>query len=117
VLLLPHYLLIFFLQYIEHNFITPIINKYKILYYCRYIDEILILYNEEKSNIISILNEFNNIFPSLDFMCEMEDNNSPNFLDITINHNLAFNIFRKPSASDTIINYHSCHPPEQKTSQ
>jgi hypothetical protein len=73
----------FFLQYIEHNFIIPIINKYKILYYFRYVDD-MILYNEQKSNIISILNEFNSIFPSFDFTCEMEDNNSLNFLDITI---------------------------------
>jgi hypothetical protein len=48
----------------------------------------------------------------------MEDNNSLIFIDTTIkktiNHDLAFNVFRKQSASDTIINYHSCHPPEQK---
>jgi hypothetical protein len=53
-----------FLQCIEHNFIIPIINKHNILYYCRYVD-ILIIYNEEKSNIISILNEFKSIFVSL----------------------------------------------------
>jgi hypothetical protein len=108
-----------FLQYIENNFIIPIINKYNILYFCRYVDDILILYNEEKSDIISILNEFNSIFTSLDFTCEMEDNNSLNFLDITIkktiNHDLVFNIFRKPSATDTTINFHSNHPPEHKS--
>jgi hypothetical protein len=60
-----------FLQYIEHNFIIPVVNKYNILYYCRYVDDILILYNGEKSSIIPILNEFNSIFPSLDFTCEM----------------------------------------------
>jgi hypothetical protein len=108
-----------FLQYIEHNIIIPIINKYNILYYCRYVDDILILYNEEKSNIISILFEVNSIFPSLDFTCEMEDNNSLNFLDITIkktnNHGLVFNMFRKPSATDTITNFRSNHPPEHKS--
>jgi hypothetical protein len=108
-----------FLQYIEHNFIIPIINKHKLLYYRRYVDDFLILYSEEKSNIISILNEFNSIFPSLDFTCEMEDKNSLNFLDITIkktiNHDLVFNIFRNPSATDTVINFHSNDPPEHKS--
>jgi hypothetical protein len=49
----------------------------------------------------------------------MEDNNSLSFLDITIkktiNHDLVFNMFRKPSATDTIINFHSNHPPEYKS--
>jgi hypothetical protein len=107
-----------FLQYTEHNFIIPIINKYNILYYCRYVDDILILYNEDKFNIVSILDEFNNISPSLDFTCEIETNNSLNFLDTTIkktiNHELVFSIYRKPSATDTIINFQSNHPPEHK---
>jgi hypothetical protein len=77
-----------FLQYIEHNFI---INKYNILYYCRYADDILILYNEEKCNKVSILDEFNNISPSLDFTCEIETNNSLSFLDITIKKPLIMN--------------------------
>jgi hypothetical protein len=49
----------------------------------------------------------------------MEDNISLNFLDITIkktiNHDLVFFTFRKPSATDTIINFHSNHPPEHKS--
>jgi hypothetical protein len=80
-----------FLQYIEHNFVIPVINKYNILYYCRYVDDILILYNEEKSNIVSILDQFNNISPSLDFTCEIETNNSVSFLDITIKKPLTMN--------------------------
>jgi hypothetical protein len=107
-----------FLQHIEHNFVISIISKRNILYYCRYVDDILILYNEENSNIVSILDQFNNISPSLDFTCEIETNNSLNFLVITIkkniNHELVFSIYRKPSATDTIINFQSSHPPEHK---
>jgi hypothetical protein len=106
-----------FLQYIEHNFMIPIINKYNILF-LRYVDDILILHNEEKSNIVSILDEFNNISTSFDFTCEIENNNSLSFLDITnkktINHELVFSIYMKPSATDTIINFQSNHPPEHK---
>ena len=42
-----------------------------------------------------------------------------NFLDITIqktDHKINFNTYRKPTATDTIIPYDSCHPPEQKFS-
>jgi uncharacterized protein (UPF0335 family) len=48
---------------------------------------------------------------------ETESNNAINFLDITIQHKenrLAFNIYRKPTATDIIIHRTSCHPPEQK---
>lgn len=58
-------------------------------------------------------------FPSLDFTCEMKTNNSLNFLDITIkkniSHDLVFSIFRKPSATDTIMHFRSNHPPEHKS--
>jgi hypothetical protein len=48
---------------------------------------------------------------------EKEFNNSVNFLDITIyktDHNIPFNIYRKPTATDTIIPNDLCHPPEYK---
>lgn len=44
---------------------------------------------------------------------EEEINNSINFLDITIyktDQNISFNIYRKPTATDTIIPKDSCHP-------
>jgi hypothetical protein len=48
---------------------------------------------------------------------ELESNNKINFLDITIAkecNKLSFSIYRKPTATDTIIPARSCHPPEQK---
>jgi hypothetical protein len=48
---------------------------------------------------------------------ETETENKINFLDIMIQKerdNLSFNIFRKPTATDTIIPRDSCHPPEHK---
>ena len=38
-------------------------------------------------------------------------------LDLTIHkkkHNMTFNMYRKPTETDTTINYHSNHPTEQK---
>jgi hypothetical protein len=43
--------------------------------------------------------------------------NSLSFLDVTIknkNNKLLFSTFRKLPATDVIINYYPCHPPEHK---
>jgi hypothetical protein len=48
---------------------------------------------------------------------EAETDNQINLLDITIQKerdNLLFNVFRKPTATDSIIPKDSCHPPELK---
>jgi hypothetical protein len=48
---------------------------------------------------------------------EAETDNSITFLDITIqkeSNKFSFNIYRKPTTTDTIIPRESCHPPEQK---
>ena len=44
---------------------------------------------------------------------EKEINNRINFLDITI-YKTDHNIYRKPTATYTIISNNSCHPPEHK---
>jgi hypothetical protein len=53
----------------------------------------------------------------MNFTTEEEVNNKINFLDITIskgNNNVSFDIYRKPTATDTIIPQDSCHPTEHK---
>ena len=80
-------------------------------------DDILIVYREELTNIQEVLKVFNNMTPTMTFTMEEEVNNSINFLDITTyktNHKISFNIYRKPTATDVIIPNDSCHPPEQK---
>jgi hypothetical protein len=41
-----------FIQYLEHNNIIQILQKHQILDYYRYVDDILIMYNEERTNIL-----------------------------------------------------------------
>jgi hypothetical protein len=65
-----------------------------------------------------MLEECNNLAPTMNFTLEEEQNIKNNFLDITImrNHNgLTFEIYRKPTATDIIIPNDSCHPREHKT--
>jgi hypothetical protein len=48
---------------------------------------------------------------------EIETDNKMNFLDILIqkeSNKFSFNIYIKPTTTDTIIPKDSCHPPEQK---
>ena len=65
-----------------------------------------------------MLEDFNNLVPSMKFALEKERNNKINFLDIVITKNhdgLSFEIYRKPRATDIIIPTDSCHPREHKT--
>jgi hypothetical protein len=62
---------------------------------------------------MSVLQEFNSIYPNLKFTLETESQNKLNYLDININkhHNkVAFEIYEIYTTTDTIIRDSSCHP-------
>jgi hypothetical protein len=40
-----------FVQYLEHNYIINILKKHHITDYYRYVDDVLIIYNEDHTNI------------------------------------------------------------------
>jgi hypothetical protein len=64
-----------------------------------------------------MLQEFNNIQTNLQFTIETEQNNRINFLDITMQRtdkNMSYNIYRKPTTTDTVIHNTSCHPLQHK---
>jgi outer membrane protein assembly factor BamA len=55
--------------------------------------------------------------PTMKFTIEVEKENKIDFLDITISKekdNLSFDIYKKPTAADTIIPNNSCQPHEHK---
>ena len=106
-----------FLQWLENTKIVDLLIKHEIEGYFRYVDDILVVYREDKTNIHNLLNELNNLIVKINFTLEEEENNKINFLDITINkdqEDLRFEIYRKPTATDTIIPNDSCHPGEHK---
>jgi hypothetical protein len=108
-----------YLQYIESINICDIFQKHNVIGYFRYVDDILLVYNEETTNINLTLQEFNNIHPKLIFTIEKEENNKTNFLDITIQrteNKLTYGIRRKITATDTIIHNESRHPTQYKMS-
>jgi hypothetical protein len=109
-----------YLQYIEHTLLFDILVQSHILGYFRYADGILIICNAETTNIHEVKDKFNTITPSIQYMIETEQDGKINFLVLTISktsdNNITFSIFRKPTATDTIIPQDPCHPDEHKMS-
>jgi len=89
----------------------------KILYYTRYVDDILIIYDTRHISDNTI-QKYNQIHKNLQLNPTHEDNGQMNFLDLTIirnNSKLEIDIYRKPITMNTIINYDSNHPTKHKT--
>jgi len=93
--------------------VTFILLNCNIVGYFQYVDDLLIIYNETKTDIEDLLYRFNNITPKLNFTIEKETRGSINFLDLTIHRDInsfSIDIYRKPTYTDTIIPIDSCHP-------
>jgi len=107
-----------FLQHTEHSHLTQhLTQKHKIINYCRYVDDILIIFDNNHSNILEIINDFNSLHPKLRFTAETEEDYTLNYLDISINRtptSLNATIFRKPTFTDIIIPFTSNHPVQYK---
>ena len=104
-----------YLQYLENTTLSDILIRHTVLGYFRYVNDILIIYKEHHTDIHHVFNPFNNATPTLSFTMVTENNNSIDFLDITIykTNNLVFCIYRKPTATDHIIPHDSNHPPPE----
>jgi hypothetical protein len=61
-----------FLQYLEHNHIINILQKHHIISYHRYVDDILIIYNENCTNIHNTLQEFNLVHLNIQYTMEKQ---------------------------------------------
>jgi hypothetical protein len=106
-----------FLQYLESTQIIDVLINNSILGYFRYVDDILIIYDNDITDIDKVHDEFNNLAPTIKFSIEKEHNNKIDFLDITISKEAGkfkYSIFRKPTTTDVIIPADSCHSPEHK---
>jgi hypothetical protein len=107
----------FFLQHLEHIHLAHLLTKHKIINYFRYVDDILMSFDSNHTNIQNILDDFNAIHPKLKFTAETETDNKINHLDITIQRtptNWKTSIYRKPTFTDTIIPYTSNHLAQHK---
>ena len=106
-----------YLQHMEHTRALHTLTKPRIVAYFRYVDDILLIYNRNLTDIEDILSSFNSFSSSLKFTLELEKDNKLNFLDLTLaktDTHFSYNIYRKPTTTDTIIPMDSCHPHEHK---
>jgi hypothetical protein len=81
------------------------------------VDDIPIAYRHSLSDIHEVLHKFNNLTPKLQFTLDEETNDSINFLNITITKTtdrLSYKIYRKPTTTNSIIPFDSCHPIQHK---
>ncbi|XP_049940670.1 uncharacterized protein LOC126416829 [Schistocerca serialis cubense] len=108
-----------FISHLENQIFDKITTNesFKIIYWYRYVDDIICLIDEPSEKIDELHSEINKAHKNIKFTLEKEKENQINFLDITIkkeNGKHTFNIFRKPTATDTIIHSTSNHPQSQK---
>ncbi|XP_052746613.1 uncharacterized protein LOC128199716 [Bicyclus anynana] len=94
-----------------------IVKNNHILYYYRYVDDIIICWTGTDRQLDVFVDKLNNLHPKIKFKLEIEQNNSLNFLDVTItrvNNRHHFGIYRKPTYTDITIPASSCHPWQHK---
>jgi len=82
-------------------------------YWCRYVDDVLCLWHGNTEQLTDFLHFINSsLYPSIKFTLEV-GGSSINFLDLTItlaNNRHYFEIYRKPTHTDTLIHGLSFHP-------
>jgi hypothetical protein len=106
-----------YLQYLENIYIKNWLDSKKIFFYKRYVDDILIAYDQEKIDEQVILQRINGIDNNLQLKMTTEVNNTINYLDILIRRNIiniTIELYRKPTETGTVIHFKSNHPHEHK---
>ena len=106
-----------YLQFMENTKIFDILHRSRVEGYYRYVDDILIIYDENHTNKQEVQKSFNDVTTGLHFALEREEDQKINFLDLTITRTekgLSYDIFRKHTTTDTIIPHDPCHPLEHK---
>lgn len=93
-----------------------VFSKFPIKKIFYYVDDSLCIV--DKSYVNDILDTLNNLHPSIKYTCELEQEGSINFLDITLiretSGKLRTNAYKKIQKSSRSINFYSHHPNYQK---
>jgi hypothetical protein len=106
-----------FLQHYEDTHIKQLLDTKNIAPYTRYVDDILIIHDTTKIQLHIINTYTNQIHENTKLNPTHETHRSINFLDLTIKckqTNIEIDIHRKPTTTDTTINFHPNHPIEHK---
>ena len=76
-----------YLQYVEETDIKQWWDTNEIMYYKRYVNDILIIYSNQKIKHHTIEKEINKIDMNLEFKMTTEENNKIHYLDLTLQRN------------------------------
>jgi hypothetical protein len=106
-----------YLQYLEEMYVKHCLENKEITYYKRYVDVILIIFDQNKTCEDTIHNIMNNTDEDLEFKTPRDDSKSINCLDFSINSDANYvdlNIYRKPTYINITIHFTANHPYNHK---
>jgi len=106
-----------FLQYFEDKRIKHLLDTKNITYYIRYVDDVLTIYDSKSIQPDLITTNMNQTHKDIKFNPTYKNNRKINFLDPLLIRKpikTGIDIFRKPTTTDTTINFFSNHPIKHK---
>ena len=89
----------------ENLIVKPLIETSVLSFYCRYVDDNLVLINKDKMQ--HVLNSFNSFDKNLRFSVNTFDDGNIHFLDIKILNNGETDIYIKDTNTGLYVQYHS----------
>jgi hypothetical protein len=99
-----------FLQYLENRHLNQLLDEKCIIFYTRYVDDLFLIYNTDRTTPQKTHDNLNNLHPNLEFTPTIEENDRISFLDLLITRQpsaIEMYIYMKPTVTDTTINYTS----------
>lgn len=102
-----------FMNKIEGRIFNDKDKSKQVLYWHRYVDDILCVWTGTRRQLDQFLNYLNSLCSSISFTMEIGENKSLNFLDLNVDISTGvhkFGIYRKPTFTDCIIPATSRHP-------
>jgi hypothetical protein len=106
-----------FLQQLEKTHIKHLMDSKHLIFYARYVDDILIVYDSTLTSATSIQHYMDTIHSNIKLNLTHETNDNISFLDLSITRkptSLELDIYCKTTATQTTINFLSNHPLEHK---
>jgi len=105
-----------FMHNLEEKIVKGTFGKF-LGVYRRYVDDIFIVWNGSDKEMADFLLFVNSLHPNISFTIEEERDKQLPFLDILVTRNntdLCFEIYRKPTTTDNVIQYSSNSPYSHK---
>lgn len=108
-----------FMSYHEKKWLDDCKEEFKPVFYRRYVDDCFLLF-KDASHVAKFLEYMNDKHPNIEFTCEMEENGTLPFLDLSLCRDnqgrITTSIYRKPTFSGVYTHFDSFMPNAYKYS-